>query len=75
MWWILTSQRAFPSYDSLLITATTNHPDLLYMRWHYYEPAKHTIVKEVRGRRVECGYTYLWDHPHIARQIEDGDTL
>ncbi|MBA7527122.1 hypothetical protein ES705_19296 [subsurface metagenome] len=75
MWWVLTSLSYFPSYNALTVNATTNLTDHLFMRWHYYEPTRTPLTKRIRGRDIQCGYKYTWDHPHILRQTQKGNTF
>lgn len=74
-WWILTSQRHFPSPTSLAIYAITNHADHLFASWATWKPRRHPIYRVIRGTERLCGYRYIWDTPNIAEQSQSGDTL
>lgn len=74
-WWVLTSHTASPTHNSIAISATTNHPDHLWLAWSYTKPAQIPIYRTIRGVTLPCGYRYLWDTPAIVEQAEPGDTL
>lgn len=75
MWWILTSQDTYRTHNSLSVIATTDKATHVFMAWAYHKPARHPIYRTVRGRRIQCGYKYIWDTPTIANQTTWGKTL
>lgn len=74
-WWILTYLRNDPGDTTLDVAARTSQPDHLFMAWATWKPARHPIYRTVRGKRVLCGYNYIWDTPSIHEQWQPGDTL
>lgn len=74
-WWVLSKFSATPGFTTLDVRANTSHEDHLFLAWAYHKPARHPIYRIVRGKRVRCGYKYVWDTPTIAEQVQSGDTL
>ncbi len=75
MWWILISQDTYRTHNSLSVIATTDKATHVFMAWAYLKPARHPIYRTVRGRRIRCGYKYIWDTPTIENQTTWGKTL
>lgn len=73
--WVLTSLHAFPATTSATVVAATNTIDHLFMLWQYFPPIRKPIYKTIRGKRLLCGYKYAWANPHIAEQVESGNTI
>jgi len=74
-WWILTYLHNDPGATTLDVAARTNYADHLFMAWATWKPARHPVYRTVRGKRVLCGYKYIWDTPNIHEQWQPGDTL
>lgn len=73
--WVLTRLHVSLTTTSATIVAATNTIDHLFMMWNYFPPIRKPIYKTVRGKRLLCGYKYAWANPHIAEQIESGNTI
>lgn len=73
--WVLTDHDHHPGFTDLLVHSSTNVEDHLYMAWELYRPRQEEIWRTVRGKRIFCGYRYVWDTPHVAEQSQPGDTL
>lgn len=74
-WWVLTYLRIRPETDALLVEASTNFADHLFMSWAYHMPRREPIYVKVRGTLKFCGYKYIWDTPNIEEQMEAGDSI
>lgn len=74
-WWILTYLDNDRSQTALVVLAHTNHPAHLFMAWATVEPARRPIYRNVRGKRVFCGWKYIWDTPNLVEQAETLDTF
>lgn len=73
-WWVLTYSKTWPMPTSLRVRVKTNILDRLYMAWSYVKPSRTPIWRVIRGKRVHCGYRYIWDTPTIQEQNEEGET-
>ena len=73
-WWFLEYQDVLPTWNALTVQAATTSPQHLFMAWSYHQPAKQPVYREVRGKRILCGFTYIWNTPRIQEQTEYGDT-
>jgi len=74
-WWVLTYLDNDRDLDSLHVLAQTNHPAHLMMAWSTTKPARSPIYRVVRGKRVFCGYKYIWDTPNLTEQNQSLDTF
>ena len=74
-WWALTSQDTLPTHDTLTVVATTSSPGHLWMFWAYDKPSRHPVHKTIRGKRILCGYKYIWDTPYLTEHSDYGPTL
>jgi len=72
--WVLTSLKHYPGFTTLRVGATTDAFDYIFMSWALTNPARSPIWRIVRGKRVFCGYTYVWDTPNVTAQVQPGDT-
>jgi len=74
-WWTLTYFDNDRDLNSLLVLARTNHPAHLMMAWSTTKPARQPVYRWVRGKRVFCGYKYIWDTPNLTEQNQSLDTF
>jgi len=74
-WWVLTYLDNDRDLDSLSVLAATNHPAHLIMAWSTVKPAMQPIWRVLRGKRILCGYKYIWDTPNLVEQTQPGDTF
>ncbi len=74
-WWTLTYLDNNRTFHHLSVLAGTNHPAHLWMAWARYAPARQPIYRNVRGKRVFCGYKYIWDTPNLVEQDQALDTF
>ncbi len=74
-WWIIVGHGEEPGYTDLRVYASTDVEDHLFMAWGLHKPTMREIWRIVRGKRIFCGFNYIWDTPYIAEQTDEGDTL
>lgn len=74
-WWTLTLLDNDRAQTVLTVLARTNHSAHLFMAWAIWEPARHPIYRTVRGKRLFCGYKYIWDTPNLVEQTLSGNTF
>lgn len=74
-WWVLTYHDHSRTPDHLFVVTRTNHPCHLFMAWATHEPARRPIHRIVRGKRVFCGYKYIWNTPNLTEQNESLHTF
>lgn len=74
-WWTLTYLDNNRSLHHLIVLAATNHPAHLMMAWSRYKPARQPVYRNVRGKRVFCGWKYIWDTPNLLEQQQPLDTF
>ncbi|MGB6837772.1 MAG: hypothetical protein WBF66_08720, partial [Dehalococcoidia bacterium] len=73
--WTIVGTGHEPTLTTLYVVASTSVEDHLFMSWALYRPAQHEIWRRVRGKRIFCGYQYIWDTPNLEEQTPAGNTL
>lgn len=73
-WWVLTFLENFRTLHHLNVLAGTNRPTHLTMAWARHAPARQAVYRTVRGKRVFCGWKYIWDTPNLTEQLQPGTT-
>lgn len=74
-WWTVTYLNNDRAATTLTTLAETNHPAHLWMAWATWKPTMRPIYRTVRGKRVFCGYTYVWDTPNLTEQLQSLHTF
>jgi len=74
-WWVIVDLGHEPGYTDLRVFASTSVEDHLWMSWATHRPTQREIWRIVRGKRIYCGFKYIWDTPNVAEQTDPGDTL
>lgn len=73
--WTIVGTGHEPGYTDLHVYASTSIPAHLWMSWSLYRPIQEEIWRIVRGKKVFCGYKYIWNTPNVEEQPLSGDTL
>lgn len=73
-WWVFSFLDNYRPPDHLRVLAVTRQKAHMFIRWWKTKPARHLIVRNIRGSAKWCGYKYLWADSHLHEQLEYGDT-
>jgi len=68
--WVLTNLSIDSLYAAVLIHAETNRVAYNWIIWSLIKPTRKPLWKVIRGKRIQCGYKYIWINPTTTAQDE-----